>query len=211
MTSCIKVTAQSVVARILSSPKTSPVIWSTRSTIPVACNIISIRARSTSVEPDMGVASSKSNGASHGAMSSSRPPSDSKREVSEGIATAPWILHGRGLVFPCMLPRETGMQYSAYAEDPNELVKFVGGIGAFILVNYTDSPVGPYKELVFVPGMYQYFDSVAGKVKTAHGISRIWVDNQVRHRPPPTLKPQTHAWSTPVTNLQKRKVLCKVL
>lgn len=131
------------------------------------------------------MASSKSNGASHGlsngasnGAASSRPPSDSKREVSEGRATAPWILHGRGLVFPCMLPKETAMQYSAYAEDPNELVKFVGGIGAFILVNYTDSPVGPYKELVFIPGMYQYFDSVAGKVKTAHGISRIWVDNQ---------------------------------
>lgn len=181
MTSCIRVAA----TRILLSPKSIPASRVPRSATSVVCNI-SIRARSTSVEPDMGVASSKSsNGASHGVSNgaaSSRPPSDSRRDVSEGRATAPWILHGRGLVFPCMLPKETAMQYSAYAEDPNELVKFVGGIGAaFILVNYTDSPVGPYKELVFVPGMYQYFDSVAGKVKTAHGISRIWVDNQVRH------------------------------
>lgn len=104
------------------------------------------------------------------------PSSSSKSEVPEGRALPPWILHGRGYVFPFWLPYATTMAHSTYAEDRNDLVKFVGGVGGFVVSDYRDSPVGPYKELVFVPGMYRYGD---GALQKAHGISRIWVDNEV--------------------------------
>lgn len=49
---------------------------------------------------------------------------------------------------------------------------FSGGLGYVMLVNYTESPVGPYKELLVIPG----------KCKTPHGskqtISKIYVDSE---------------------------------
>lgn len=33
---------------------------------------------------------------------------------------------------------------------------FAGGVGSFMLVRYSDSPVGPYDELVIIPGSYTY-------------------------------------------------------
>ncbi|KAG0585197.1 hypothetical protein M758_3G266600 [Ceratodon purpureus] len=119
---------------------------------------------------EMGVSPSRG---SQGASSS--PPSRSRSDVPEERATPPWILHGRGYVFPFLLSKEITSSHSTYVEDPNELVEFVGGVGGFVLSDYWDSPVGPYKELVFIPGRYQYHD---GALKKAHGISRIWVDNE---------------------------------
>jgi hypothetical protein len=153
-------------------------------TSPSPSRISEVEARETlrpDSVPEMGASSSRG---SQGASSS--PPSSSKSNVPEDRALAPWILHGRGYVFPFLLPKETAISHSTYAEDPNDLVKFVGGVGGFVISDYHDSPVGPYKELLFLPGRYQYHD---GALKKGHGISRIWVDNEVRIISRPTLNP----------------------
>lgn len=149
---------------------------------PVACERRDrvIRCVVSPSRTDSGVEYSREMGVSTSRDASSRPPSRSKGDVSEGRAPAPWILHGRGYAFPFLLPQEATSAHSAYAEDPNELVRFVGGVGGFVLSDYRDSPVGPYKELVFVPGRYQYRPG-DGALKKAHGVSRIWVDNEVNH------------------------------
>lgn len=37
-----------------------------------------------------------------------------------------------------------------------EAGRFAGGVGSFMLVRYSDTPVGPYDELVIIPGAYTY-------------------------------------------------------
>lgn len=49
---------------------------------------------------------------------------------------------------------------------------FAGGLGYVMLVNYTESPVGPYKELLFIPGKCK---TPGGKRQT---ISKIYVDSE---------------------------------
>lgn len=48
---------------------------------------------------------------------------------------------------------------------------FSGGLGYVMLVNYTESPVGPYKELLVIPGK---FKTPLGSKQT---ISKIYVDS----------------------------------
>jgi hypothetical protein len=59
------------------------------------------------------------------------------------------------------------------------LLAFVGGYGGYIFCDYHDSPVGPYKELVFVPGAYDYYDSSTGRSTRGRSVVSIWVNNEV--------------------------------
>lgn len=51
-------------------------------------------------------------------------------------------------------------------------LNFSGGLGYVMLVNYTESPVGPYKELLVIPGK---FKTQFGSQQT---ISKIYVDSE---------------------------------
>ncbi|KAL1858860.1 hypothetical protein Daus18300_009858 [Diaporthe australafricana] len=50
--------------------------------------------------------------------------------------------------------------YSALEKESHfaspEAGRFAGGVGSFMLVRYSDSPVGAYDELVIIPGAYTY-------------------------------------------------------
>lgn len=48
-------------------------------------------------------------------------------------------------------PLETASSFAS-----SEAGRFDGGVGSFMIVHYSDTPVGPYDELVIIPGAYTY-------------------------------------------------------
>ncbi|MDW3197503.1 MAG: acetoacetate decarboxylase family protein [Cytophagales bacterium] len=89
---------------------------------------------------------------------------------SAAIVPAPWQLKGEGIILMYTSLRKQFEKtdfFLPYSLKSN----FSGGLGYVMLVNYTESPVGPYKELLVIPG----------KCKTPHGpkqtISKIYVDS----------------------------------
>ena len=80
-------------------------------------------------------------------------------------APAPWTLEGQ--VAYLFIHGSRAVQDS-FNENPDPVLSpFRGGLGGLMLVRYTDSPVGPYDELILVPGCYQFGD------KTYYRISQI--------------------------------------
>lgn len=45
-----------------------------------------------------------------------------------------------------------------------EAGRFCGGLGGFMIIRYTDTPVGPYDELLIIPGAYSYQVQEKGKL-----------------------------------------------
>lgn len=54
---------------------------------------------------------------------------------------------------------------------------FVGGIGMVQIIRYTESPVGPYDELLLVPGFFKY-DGPNGETRKNVRITRIYVSQK---------------------------------
>jgi hypothetical protein len=83
---------------------------------------------------------------------------------------APWTLHGDGYMLFYKFSREFAEQHGFV---PPELAgRFDGGFGAVMLVNYQESPVGPYRELLFIPGKFR---TPQGR---RYSITRIFVDSE---------------------------------
>jgi hypothetical protein len=82
---------------------------------------------------------------------------------------APWTLSGRGFIltyhFPAAFIRE-----SSFLPDKWKELKW-SGFGFVMLIDYEVSPVGPYHELLFIPGKTSIGES---KLAT---ISKIYVDS----------------------------------
>lgn len=104
------------------------------------------------------------------------------------VVPAPWQLRGEGLALLYRL-RAEGLDSEPGREGNAGKEAFCGGIGAVILVDYAASPVGPYRELLFIPGRYRYAvsgsaphprNALEGKERriTAHTISSIYVTTQ---------------------------------
>jgi hypothetical protein len=69
------------------------------------------------------------------------------------IAPAPWSLRGDGYMIFYKFSREFVAQFGFV---PPELDScFDGFLGNVMLVNYHTSPVGPYRELLFMPGKFK--------------------------------------------------------
>ncbi|KAK5989015.1 hypothetical protein PT974_10513 [Cladobotryum mycophilum] len=94
---------------------------------------------------------------------------------------APWLLdlrvqgplHAKGL---CLLPLEAQSSFAT-----SEASKPVGGLGMVQILRYKDSPVGPYDELLVVPGNFDWTrEDPSGKKKTGRNpkISRIYVSQK---------------------------------
>lgn len=58
-----------------------------------------------------------------------------------------------------------------------EAGQLVGGIGSIMVIRYTETPVGPYDELLVIPGSYTYPTSEQ-QLKTNARISRIYVSQK---------------------------------
>ncbi|GEM45150.1 acetoacetate decarboxylase family protein [Deinococcus cellulosilyticus] len=80
----------------------------------------------------------------------------------------PWTLMGRGFVFVYRFSDDF-IQSSGWVPAPLQS-RFSGGLGAVMLVDYATSPVGPYQELLFVPGMFSGQDN-----RNHFSITKIYV------------------------------------
>ena len=81
---------------------------------------------------------------------------------------APWTLQGEGIVLLFYFKKDWIAQAAnlpAYLQG-----KFKGGFGYVMLVDYQQSPVGPYRELLFIPGKF-------GEEKL-QSITTIFVDSE---------------------------------
>lgn len=80
----------------------------------------------------------------------------------ETLTPAPWSLTGNGYILLYAWPRSF-----ASAHSPFGLHK--GGFGVVMLVDYQTTPVGPYHEILFIPGQVAYPGA------TGYSISKIYV------------------------------------
>lgn len=83
------------------------------------------------------------------------------------IAKAPWHLTGNGYIFLYRFSHQF-VEKNGFLADYQK-PRFKGIIGAVMLVDYQTSGVGPYQELLFIPGFFD-FDG-----KRAFSISKIYV------------------------------------
>ena len=81
---------------------------------------------------------------------------------------APWTLRGEGIILLFRFHKDWVAQEGILPEHLQG--KFKGGFGYVMLVDYQESPVGPYKELLFIPGKF-------GKEKL-QAITTIFVDSE---------------------------------
>lgn len=90
------------------------------------------------------------------------------------ITPAPWLLRGDGYLLFYKFSRQWVAQHGQVP--PALAGSFDGFFGSVMLVNYHESPVGPYRELLFMPG----------KFRTPHGrrysITNIAVDSEASTR-----------------------------
>ncbi|MBX3420542.1 MAG: hypothetical protein KF752_03195 [Pirellulaceae bacterium] len=80
---------------------------------------------------------------------------------------APWKLTGEGIILIYKFSRQW-VEENGWL-DQRQRGQFRGGLGYVMLVNYHQSPVGPYRELLIIPGKFE-----------PHGcqsITRIFVDS----------------------------------
>ncbi|KAK7044534.1 hypothetical protein R3P38DRAFT_3176784 [Favolaschia claudopus] len=93
-------------------------------------------------------------------------------------APAPWKLKGRTWAF-LVSPSGSATSFPAGWSDPIEVDalatggEFIGGVGVVQIVSYDESPVGPYNELIYVPGRWKYSDGTK-----AFRITRIYVSTK---------------------------------
>lgn len=90
------------------------------------------------------------------------------------IAPPPWELAGDGYVFLFRFSKAF-VQEQGFLEDYQHSAYQHGllGLGTVMLVDYKTSDVGPYRELLFVPGKFRFNNAPRG----TWGISKIYVSS----------------------------------
>ena len=89
-------------------------------------------------------------------------------------APAPWSLRGDGYMIFYKFSREFVEKLGFV---PPELAgKFDGYLGSVMLVKYQSSPVGPYRELLFIPGKFK-LDGKNGINNRPQSITKIYVNS----------------------------------
>jgi len=83
-------------------------------------------------------------------------------------APAPWELHGEGIILVYKFSKEWVEEHGLLPA--NLTGKFRGGLGYVMLVNYEKSPVGPYHELLIIPGKFRKSNKQV--------ITKIYVDSE---------------------------------
>lgn len=86
-------------------------------------------------------------------------------------ALPPWTLTGNGLVLIAHFP-ESFVRQHGFLDDFQQ-AGYRGWIGTVMLVDYASSNVGPYCELLFIPGLFKL------NGRTTFSISKIYVSTQV--------------------------------
>ncbi len=86
------------------------------------------------------------------------------------VAPPPWTLTGNGYIFLYRFPNKF-IQENGFLSD-YQRVSYKGLVGCVMLVDYHTTPVGPYQELLFIPGVFKMMD------KNTFSISKIYVSDQ---------------------------------
>jgi Acetoacetate decarboxylase (ADC) len=86
------------------------------------------------------------------------------------VAPAPWTLTGNGIILLYRFPRKWIEENGFLADYQQDAFK--GIVGSVMLVDYHSSPVGSYRELLFIPGYFK----LGGK--NTFSISKIYVSSQ---------------------------------
>lgn len=84
---------------------------------------------------------------------------------------APWTLTGNGLILLYRFPRQFLLDNGFVPPELRD--SFVGGFGSVMLVDYHTSNVGPYGELLFIPGQFQF------GARRYYTITKIYVSTQI--------------------------------
>jgi hypothetical protein len=95
-------------------------------------------------------------------------PERSSSPSNQPNVPAPWTLKGEGIILIYRF-KKSWVEENGHLPEPLK-GKFHGGFGYVMLVNYKESPVGPYKELLFIPGKFQK--------NRLQSITRIYVDSE---------------------------------
>lgn len=82
----------------------------------------------------------------------------------------PWQLTGNGIILVYRFTREWALAHGGIPE--HRKTAFTGGFGMVMAVDYRESPVGPYTELLFIPGQFRVGD------REHWSITRIVVNSQ---------------------------------
>ena len=83
------------------------------------------------------------------------------------IAPPPWTLTGNGVILVAHFP-EAFVRAQGFLA-PYQQRAYRGWVGTVMLVDYETSPVGPYQELLFIPGLFRFGDT------TSFSIAKIYV------------------------------------
>lgn len=86
----------------------------------------------------------------------------------------PWNLKGQGFLIPFLGKKEALLEKGFIADEDKQ--NFRGGLGAIMVVNYESSNVGPYYELLFIPGDF-YFEKYPKKLFKK--ITKIYVSTNI--------------------------------
>lgn len=86
------------------------------------------------------------------------------------IAPAPWNLAGDAYLMVYKFSKDFVKEYGFLADYQQD--RFLGYVGTVMLVDYKTSAVGPYRELLFVPGMFTF------NWKKMFSISKIYVSSR---------------------------------
>ena len=90
--------------------------------------------------------------------------------MSIAVAAPPWSLTGDGFIWLFKFSRTFVEQNGFLAEWQRGALKHT--LGAMMLVDYRETPVGPYRELLFIPGTFEF-----GRLRL-FSISKIYVSTQ---------------------------------
>lgn len=88
------------------------------------------------------------------------------------IAPPPWNLKGNGYIFLFHFSKDFIQKNGFLADYQKDTYKH-GLVGTIMLVDYAESAVGPYRELLFVPGQFQFPKAPSG----LWGITKIYVSS----------------------------------
>ena len=86
------------------------------------------------------------------------------------IAPAPWNLTGDAYIMVYKFSKEFVQENGFLADYQQD--RFLGYVGTVMLVDYKTSGVGPYRELLFIPGMFTF------NWKKMFSISKIYVSSR---------------------------------
>jgi hypothetical protein len=81
---------------------------------------------------------------------------------------APWKLKGEGFILVYNFDKDWVMEHGFLTEEQQR--NFKGGFGFVMLVDYRSSPIGPYYELLFIPGKFEG--------SNRYSITKIYVDTK---------------------------------